>query len=490
MKRVLIIIALFLMAALVCASGHDILTITHYSKNLDREKTFKVFFPPNAKPDDEFPVLFVLHGAWGSCEDWVERTDVEDLAENYRMILVFPDGSPFGWYVDSPIEENMQYETYVSQELVKLVDQMFPTVGTRNARGIMGLSMGGHGAFLLSAKHPDVFGSASSLSGIMKITNHPGKWHIAGRLGTLEDHPEAWKENSVWDQAELFVDADVDLLFDCGEDDTKTGAIGDARQLHDRLKELEVPHIWREMPGTHSWDYWNEHLEEHLNFHQAAMLEQTPGMGKWRGLYFERLGKFYEENASLPLNPPEKTTISLLGSSSMHGFPRELLSEYHVFNRGISADTLGIGTRDISHRLESSVFDMDPDYIFIKNGRNDLGNRHRNGEPSIQRMMEEYEDIVTKIRERHPEGRIYIVTCAPVRGRYAHLAMPTYSYNMELKTLAQKHEIPVIDLFSELEGEEHLLKEKYSHDGLHISPAGYEKMADLMIKAIEEPDSE
>ena len=487
MKRqfVLLVIVFLFVTNLVHAGPENILTITHFSDTLQKEKTFKVYFPDSAEAGEKFPVLFMLHGAWGGCEDWVARTSVEDLADHYRMIIVFPDGSPFGWYVDSPVENDMQYETYVANELVHLVDKLFPTVARREGRGIMGLSMGGHGAFILSARHPDLFGSASALSGILKITNHPDKWHIAGRLGPMEENPDAWKAYSVWDQAERFKDAGVRILFDCGEDDTKTGAIVDSRQLHQKLSDLAVPHIWREMPGTHSWNYWEDHLEGHLNFHQAAMIEETPGLGRWQKIYFERLKSFFDENARLAVKPPEKTTICLLGSSSFQGFPEELLTGYRVFNRGISADVLGVGSRGLSHRLESSVFDMRPDFLFILNGRNDLGDRHRRGEPSIERMIQEYDEILSDVKDRLPEIKLFIVTCAPVRDKYAHLATSVHSYNMEIKTLAQTHELGVVDLYESLVNEEGLLRPEYSRDGLHITREGDEILAEKMIEALK-----
>jgi S-formylglutathione hydrolase FrmB/lysophospholipase L1-like esterase len=480
MKRCLWLFVFLTALSAVFAAKEDILTITHYSKSLHREKTFQVYFPPDAKAGEKFPVLFMLHGAWGSYHDWVSLTSVADLADNYRMILVFPDGGEFGWYVDSPLEKDSQYETYISQELVEKIDALFPTTATREGRSIMGLSMGGHGALLLAAKHPDLFDSASALSGILKITNHPDKWHITGRLGALSENRKIWQANSVCDQAERFTTASVRILFDCGKDDTQTGAIGDGRQFHDTLTTLTVQHIWREFAGTHSWQYWQEHLEEHLNFHQAAMIDVTPGMGKWTAHYFKRLSQFFQENASLATKQPHKTTICLLGSSSMEGFPQHLLSEYRVFNRGIAADTLGIGARGISHRLEESVFDMKPDVVFMLNGRNDLGDRYRNKEPSIARMIEEYEKIILKIRKRLPKTTVVIITCFPVRGKYTHLATPIVSYNHQLLYLGEKHDIPVIDAHKELVGDDGLVRAEYSSDGLHLSRAGDEIVATLM----------
>src|SRR5690606_19409998 len=173
-------------------------------------------------------------------------------------------GGEFGWYLDSPTLPESQYESYIIDELMPDVAERFPVHDS--ARGIMGLSMGGHGAMILSARHPGLFQSASSSSGILKLTNHGHKWEIEKRLGSIEENRDRGAAHSVWDQPEVYKTAGMRLVFDCGEDDTGTGAIEDNRMLHKRFVDLGIPHIWREHAGTHSWDYWRDHLNEHLVF--------------------------------------------------------------------------------------------------------------------------------------------------------------------------------------------------------------------------------
>lgn len=482
MKRLIALLIFILALNTSFAKKEDVTTVTHFSKYLNSEKSFRIYIPPDAKPGEKFPVLFIMHGAYGSFKDWTDKTNVAELADGFRMILVFPDGGEFGWYVDSPYEKDSQYESYIAKELVAYIDKTYPTVAQKEGRAIMGLSMGGHGALMLSVKHPDVFGSASSMSGILRISNHPEKWQIAGRLGPYSENKKIWESNSVWDLAEGFTTSSVKLLFDCGVDDTGTGAIADGRETHQKLVSLKVPHIWRELAGSHSWEYWQTHLEEHLNFHQAAMLAQTPKPNKFFEWYFGRLGEFYKENADLAINKPDKKTLCLLGSSSIQGMSAKLFPDYRVFNRGISGDRLGIGSKGISHRLEESVFDMKPDYIVIKNGRNDLTARHKDGEPSIARMIEEYSKIIETIKKRLPESKILILTSFPVRDKYAHLAPAIMPYNQQLITLAKKLDVPIIDAHKELVGNDGLLKPENSADGLHLSEKGKQIVADLINK--------
>ncbi len=481
-KRVLCL--LFILVA-VYATGAEFKEVVHKSEVLQTEKSFLIHVPEGAGPENRLPVLYILHGAYSNPKDWVTSTTVTSLVENYRMIVVLPDGSELGWYVDSPIVKNSRYETYVSKDLVDYVDAHYPTVKDRTGRGIMGLSMGGHGALLLTAKHPDVFGSASSMSGILKISNHPGKWTIAEKLGPLDQNRQLWEANSVWDQAERFKDANVRILFDCGVEDTKTGAIGDNRELHEKLTALKIPHIWREMPGTHSWKYWRRHLESHMNFHQAAMLEASPSGDRWFQLYYKRIREFLDENARLTIEPATGTTVCILGSSSMHGFPSNLLPGVRVFNRGISSDQLGVGRRGVSRRLECSALDMKPDFIFIKNGRNNMQAAKDQGKPYMDNLIREYEKIVTTIQERLPATHIYIVTCAPTRDKYERIAAPTAEYNRHLRKLAARLGVGLVDLHKELVGENNLLKQEFSRDGLHLSPAGNEIFGRMMMQEIE-----
>ena len=262
---------LFSSIVILFGKENDVLVVTHFSKVLGKEKTFRIYIPDKQKPNELFPILYVLHGAYCDSSAWIEQTKIEELAEDYRMILVFPDGEQFGWYVDSPYEKDSQYEAYIIKELIPLIDNKFPTIAKREGRSIMGASMGGHGAMTLAEKHPELFCSVSSFFGILKLTNHPDKWNIAEKLGLYEENKMLWEENSAYEQAEKLKGKDIKIFFDCGKDDTETGAIFDNRAFDQRLTELSIPHIWKEKEGGHNAEFLNQNLKEHLDFHWNIM---------------------------------------------------------------------------------------------------------------------------------------------------------------------------------------------------------------------------
>lgn len=244
-----------------------------HAPSLGRKVAYIAITPDPMEPGRRYPVLYLLHGATGSYRDWTSNTSATALLAGRPLIVVTPDGGPYGWYADSRFLENSNYETFISRDLIADVDRRLPTIASREGRAIAGLSMGGHGALSLAAKHPDLFASASSMSGILNLRNHPKSWKLNEVFGELTDHEAEWRRHNVYDLAERFTTAGVRLLFDSGTSDT--AAIEDNRQVHRRLTDLGVPHDYREYPGAHTWKYWSDRLPEHVEFHSTTFRTGT-----------------------------------------------------------------------------------------------------------------------------------------------------------------------------------------------------------------------
>lgn len=342
----------------------------------------------------------------------------------------------------------------------------------------------------LAAKHPETFSSASSMSGILNIINHGEKWQIEDRLGGLEGNRERWAAHSAWELAPTFNrEQQPRLLFDCGTEDTMTGAWQDSLAFHQRLVDLNIPHVWRPFPGGHTWEYWSNRLPQHLNFHQANFMEHLEGETRAFTHYFKRLRAFHDEIATTQKDDNDLPTLCLLGSSSAEGMADSLFPGFRVYNRGISSDVLGIGPRGIAHRMEESIFDFSPDIVVLKNGRNDLGDRARNGTPSIGEMIDKYEAIIDEIHLRLPGTQVIVTTSFPTRGRFDHLAEAIDTFNTELKELATRMNVTLIDIHPDLsEKDSLLLDEEFSADGLHLNNAGKQIWANAILRAVKTSD--
>lgn len=209
------------------------------------------------------PVLYLLHGYSDNYQTWVSRTPIKNLADQYKMIVVCPDGGFSSWYFDSPMDPSFRYETFVSKELVAYVDDHYATLPLRESRAIAGQSMGGHGAMFLAIRHPDTFSVVVCLSGGVDLRPFHDKWDIAKRLGSFEEHRDRWTANSVVTLAKTLPSNELAISIDCGESDF---FIEVNRSLHQLLLQRKVPHDYTERPGGHNWSYWSNSIKYQMLF--------------------------------------------------------------------------------------------------------------------------------------------------------------------------------------------------------------------------------
>jgi S-formylglutathione hydrolase FrmB len=202
-----------------------------------------------ARQTNGFAVLYLLHGAGNDYTEWLRYGSfLSDYADGYNFIMVCPDGGRTSLYFDSPIDPSIKYETYITRELVSWVDTHYRTITNRNQRAIAGLSMGGHGAFYLAFRHPEVWGAAGSMAGGMDIRPFPNNWELAKRLSSYSQHPENWETNTVVNMLHLLDGKSLALVFDCGASDFFCDA---NRRLHHLMLERNIPYGQKTWPSPH-----------------------------------------------------------------------------------------------------------------------------------------------------------------------------------------------------------------------------------------------
>ncbi|MDX5420909.1 MAG: esterase family protein [Hymenobacteraceae bacterium] len=221
-----------------------------------------------------YPVLYLLHGYSGNFSNWLKVPKPENLlqtlADRYQLIIVTPEGGFSSWYFDSPVDRESQYETFLTGELLQHVDGSYRTIQNRNGRFISGLSMGGHGALYLSARHPELYLAAGSMSGavdISAIEQENLRKSIEAVLGPKPENLAHFQQNAVMHMLPQLKESGVAFIVDCGVDDF---LIGQNRELHRRMVYENIPHEYTERPGAHSWKYWSNALEYHLLFFQKV----------------------------------------------------------------------------------------------------------------------------------------------------------------------------------------------------------------------------
>lgn len=250
--------------------------VTLESKLLGKAIDYSILYPVNyqreGNAEKKFPVVYLLHGYTGHHTNWIERTRVALYATHYDLFIVMVEGEN-GWYTDSATVPNDKFESYILQELMPDVEKRFRVSAERDGRAIAGLSMGGYGALKFGFKYPSRFGMVASMSGALGAaswTDSDLKNLEAVRQSLLKTlGPMGSSTRLQNDLLKLTREVSADgikllpvIYFDCGTEDR---LFSSNRSYADLLVERKIPHEFRQLPGNHSWPYWDQQVREILS---------------------------------------------------------------------------------------------------------------------------------------------------------------------------------------------------------------------------------
>lgn len=263
-NRIKLLIALCLFIT-VSVQAQKVENVEIYSQKMDINIKNIIILPEGYEnTDTRYPVVYLLHGYSGNETTWYKNTKpslVKD-AKKWGVIFVCPDGKN-SWYWDSPINSKLQYETYISKELISFIDSHYRTIALPEGRAITGFSMGGHGALWLAINHQDIFGACGSLSGGVDIRPFPKNWEMHKVLGNYTENKSIWNNHTVINQLKKINTKRLAIIFDCGIDDFFYNVNMD---LHNKMLEMNIPHDFISRPGGHTHKYWNDAIDYQLLF--------------------------------------------------------------------------------------------------------------------------------------------------------------------------------------------------------------------------------
>jgi len=265
--------------------GGTLRYLKHDSAVTGTPMILSVFVPPGEGP---FPVLIWLSGLTCTEDNFTTKAGAYQSAAEHGLIVVAPDTSPrgegvaddpaydlgqgAGFYVDAtqaPWAPHFRMESYVTDDLIPLIDAQFPTTRTRS---ISGHSMGGHGALTLALNHPELFRSVSAFAPIASPTRCPwGEKALAAYLGP---------DRTTWARhdAALRIEAGGahgaydDILVDQGDADPflteqlKPELLVAAAKASGRTLTLRM------QPGyDHSYFFMASFIADHVAFHAERL---------------------------------------------------------------------------------------------------------------------------------------------------------------------------------------------------------------------------
>ena len=258
---------------------------THQSSATGTRLTFSVFVPDHA-PGEKLPVVWYLSGLTCTHANVTEKGEYRAACAEHGLIFVAPDTSPrgegvpdsagydfgqgAGFYVDAteqPWARNFRMWSYVTEELPALIAAEFPADMAR--QGIMGHSMGGHGALTAALRNPKRFRSVSAFAPIVAPSQVPwGEKALGGYLG--EDRSK-WRSH---DAVALIEDGArvAELLVDVGDADPFLEQELRPELLERACAAAGIPLTLRIQPGyDHSYYFISTFMADHLRWHAARL---------------------------------------------------------------------------------------------------------------------------------------------------------------------------------------------------------------------------
>ncbi len=245
-----------------------------------------VYRPPQAR-QGPVPALVYLAGLTCNEETFAIKAGAQRMAAELGLMLVTPDTSPrgtgvagadanwdfgtaAGFYLDAtqaPWAAHWRMESYLTRELPALLAQHFPLLP--GALGLMGHSMGGHGALTLVLRHPDLFKSCSALAPIAAPMRCP--WGVKAFTGYLGADQAAWAAHD----ATALVQAGhraPPLLIDQGEADKFLAEQLLPHRFEAACRDAGQALTLRRHAGyDHGYFFIASFVEDHLRHHAATL---------------------------------------------------------------------------------------------------------------------------------------------------------------------------------------------------------------------------
>lgn len=255
----------------------------HLSAETGTAMRFAVFTPPGEGPH---PVVWFLAGLTCTEDNFTVKAGAQKAAVELGLILIAPDTSPrgegvaddpaydmgqgAGFYVDateSPWAPHFRMRTYIERELPALIGANFPADMSR--QGIMGHSMGGHGALTIALRNPGRFAAVSAFAPIVSPINCP--WGVKALAGYLGADRDAWR---AYDACALIDDGArlADILVDQGEADNFLQDQLKPELLDAACARAGIPLTLRRQPGyDHSYWFIQSFIDDHLHWHAVRL---------------------------------------------------------------------------------------------------------------------------------------------------------------------------------------------------------------------------
>lgn len=234
------------------------------SPGLDMDRRITIYTPPGyEKSSETYPVLYLLHGAGGDEEAWINLGRTAQIMDNLiaqgkakPMIVVMPngnviqDGAPGegskNFYKPQFMIPKTMDGTYEGafEDIISFVENNYRVKADKSNRAIAGLSMGGYHTLHISRYYPNTFDYIGLFSAaIMPREDATGKVY-----SNFDETLQTQMDNGY----ELYWIAigKTDFLYDANT------------EFRAKLDAMNMSYDYVESEGGHTWRNWRVYLSQ------------------------------------------------------------------------------------------------------------------------------------------------------------------------------------------------------------------------------------
>ncbi|MFO8073591.1 MAG: alpha/beta hydrolase-fold protein [Polyangia bacterium] len=252
------------------------------SEHVDQSSRFAILRPPPGEttrdePSESLPIAVLLHGI-GDTPYALDRFGAAVALRSAisagripRCHLVAPSGER-GFWIDWHDGTN-RWESHLLKEVIPAAEELLGGERPPLARHLVGVSMGGIGAIQIGLRHPDLFASASSLSGpilderqaVEQLEKSINRWllPLSRIFGDGGDREFFEAHNPFAIARRRAPQLGIRLSLAAGKKE-KPFFRDTTIAFHRLLEERGVTHRFELFEGKHRWRHWTPAIERSL----------------------------------------------------------------------------------------------------------------------------------------------------------------------------------------------------------------------------------
>ncbi|WP_339879515.1 alpha/beta hydrolase-fold protein [uncultured Algoriphagus sp.] len=234
------------------------------SPGLGMDRRLTIYTPPGyEQSNEEFPVLYLLHGAGGDEEAWIALGRTAQIMDNLiaqgkakPMIVVMPNGNVIqdaapgegneGMYKPAFMIPKTMDGTYEGsfKDIIKFVETNYQVKADKAHRAIAGLSMGGYHTMHISRYYPNTF----DYMGLFSAAIMPREDATSNVYSDIDGTLKTQMDNGY--KLYWIAIGKTDFLYDANKENRA------------KLDDMGMPYEYVESEGGHIWRNWRVYLTQ------------------------------------------------------------------------------------------------------------------------------------------------------------------------------------------------------------------------------------